>query len=395
MKALIHSVGVLTLMIAFASAASAATVVPVYADAAGQGFNSNAPPDTASGQDGNPGDTLGEQRRWAFEKALEFWALRLQSTVAIKVGAAMDPLFCSPTSAALGSAGPVGFFTLTPPGTPHPIANTWYPSALVNKYTGNDEIPTQPAISSQFNSNLDTGCFNGGKWYYGLGTPPGGRPSFFEVVLHEVGHGLGVITIVDLSTGAKADGVDDVYMAFLEDHTAGMSWPDLNDNGRMTSATNDGNLHWVGSDVLSSLGNLSSGVSGGHPQMYAPTAFDEGSSVVHWDLDVRDTNNRFDLMRPIATTNMKLLLTDDLLHDIGWNDIQANNCTFSQDRRTVTGSWTGNHVHSACVSVTFDGATIDSGSTSALAGQQIIMQNGFTVEMGATFSANTDPMIGL
>lgn len=382
-------------------AANGATFLPEYNDSSGEGFFSTDPPDSLSQDDGNPGDTLGAQRRWAFEKALEFWGLRLESSVTIRVAAEMNSLECSSSGAVLGNAGPGAFFAFNTGFSPHPIKDTWYPSALVDRFTGSDEDPENSDISSEFNADIDSGCFSGGTWYYALGDAPSGRVSFFETVVHELAHGVGFLTIVDLENGKKAadsegNRLDDIYMVFLEDHSESETkWPDLTDAGRKNSATDTNDLHWVGSDVTGSLGDVNNGTSDGHTEMYAPSDLKLGSSVSHWDEDVIDSNSQQDVMTPAKSNNQKLLLTEDLLHDIGWNDAPAKNCVLLNDRVTESSILTGNNSHDACVSVTYDGASVDSGETNAFAGQQIIMKNGFRVQEGAIFSVQTDTSIGL
>lgn len=391
-----------TISVLMIPVAQGANLLPEYNDSSGEGFFSTDSPDSLSQDDGNPGDTLGAQRRWAFEKALEFWGLRLASPVTVRVAAEMNSLECSSDKAVLGQAGPAGFFAFDSGfSSSHPIDDTWYPYALVDRFTGQDENPDNPDILSAFNKDIDNDCLSGQTWYYALGDAPTGRISLFETVVHEIAHGVGFLTIVDLETGERAEGDDevkrdDIYMVFLEDHSEGQTtWPNLTPTGRQNSATDTNDLHWVGSDVIGSLGDVSDGTSDGHAEMYAPSDLDLGSSVSHWDEDVMDSNSSQDVMTPVKSNNQKLLLTEDLLHDIGWNDAPANNCVFVNDRITESSILTGNNSHDACVSVSYDGAIVDSGETKAFAGQQIIMKNGFRVQEGAVFGAQTDPSIGL
>ena len=57
------------------------------------------------------------------------------------------------------------------------------------------------------------------------GSPSPTEINFFDVVLHEIAHGLGFVSLVDASTGAKALGRDDAYSRLLEDHSLGKLWP--------------------------------------------------------------------------------------------------------------------------------------------------------------------------
>ena len=133
--------------------AFAADVVLVNGDPAGSGLNDP----TARAPEGlNPGTTLGEQRRIAYQFAADLWGAVLESTQTIYVGGSFQALSCNATSAVLGSAGAtynVRDFT----GAPQ--AATWYPAALADNLANADFAPNTIDIVSFFNSNLGTpGC---------------------------------------------------------------------------------------------------------------------------------------------------------------------------------------------------------------------------------------------
>ena len=92
------------LMLAFAFAANAATIVIVNNDGPNEGFNDTTP---AAPVGGNPGTTVGQQRLNVFQEAANIWGGLLPSTVTIRVLAQFDPQTCTSTSAVLGSAGPI------------------------------------------------------------------------------------------------------------------------------------------------------------------------------------------------------------------------------------------------------------------------------------------------
>lgn len=382
--------------------AQAATLDPVYLDGGSEGFNDPGPIHQESSNDGNPGTTLGEQRRWAFEKALEFWEVRLDSNIVTQVEAEMNDLDCDDTSAVLGSAGAKNIFANWIPdsGGTAGRTDTWYGEALANKLANKDIDADTREITSVFNSTIDesNNCLGSAVWYYALGDAPSGSVSFYSTVLHEIGHGINFQTFVNLDTGEKLSGLDDIYMVFLEDHSTGNIWPDMSNGERSTSATDTDDLHWTGAEVLSSAGSLSSGTSGGHVEMYAPSSLEGGSSVSHWDTDVDDADGNSELMEPSATGTEKVTVTDELLHDLGWNDVPAGNCTFTDDRITDSGrTISATETHEACVSVTLGSdLTVDAdGALDVLAGHQIFIRDGFTIETGATVSIETDPGIGL
>jgi len=298
------------------SAAQAATLVIINNDAPGQGLNDPTP---ATPVGGNTGTSLGAQRLIAFQYAADFWGARLSSSVTIQVGATFTPLTCSSTSAVLGSAGPSTFFR---DFTGAPVGSTWYPVSLANALNGSDLDPSNPAITAQFNSAIGTTCSFPSTWYYGLdGNPPGGQIDFVTVLLHELAHGLGFLTIVDTASGEKALGFNDTFMLNLENHGAmPADYPSMSDAQRVVASTATGNLHWVGANVEAASGILTAGTVGNHVQMFAPNPEQPASSVSHWDTAL--TPNQ--LLEPIYTgPNQNPVLELPLFQDIGWTLLNA------------------------------------------------------------------------
>src|SRR5262245_8455137 len=102
----------------------AATITIVNNDGVGEGFND---PAARAPVGGNPGLTLGDQRLFVFQHAASIWGSLLQSTVVILARSQFNPQTCTPTSATLGSAGPV---TIHANFAGAPVANHWYHAAL-------------------------------------------------------------------------------------------------------------------------------------------------------------------------------------------------------------------------------------------------------------------------
>jgi len=294
-------------------AAHAANVTVITYDGPGEGFNDPTP---IAPVGGNPGTTIGAQRFNAFQHAANIWGALIDSAVVIRVGARFDPLTCSASSAVLGSAGPtnaVRDFAGTP------VANTWFAVALGNSLFGSDLTPGNDDVTATFNSALGTTCPFPLGWYYGLdGSPPGNQLDFVTVVLHEMGHGLGFLTFLDLGSGAKLGGLDDTFMRHLEDHTTGKLYPAMSDAERVTANTNTGNLHWVGPEVAAASGVLTAGRVGDHVRMFAPSPLQGGSSVSHFDTALFPNEP----MEPIYTAPRHTLgLTVPALWDIGWRQM--------------------------------------------------------------------------
>jgi hypothetical protein len=290
----------------------AVNITIVNGDGVGEGFNDPTPMAPVTG---NAGTTLGQQRLNVFMAAAAYWSNRLSSAAPVTVAAQMNPLPCSATSGVLGSTGAANYFANFPNA---PRTNTWYPAALANALAGSVLDTTSPDIVSQFNSRLgtDAGCLTGFNWWYGIGgTAPAHTQSFYDTVVHELAHGLGFLTVVNLTTGALAQGFEDNFMLYLEDHGTGKTWPQMTDAERKASAVNTGALHWTGPAVVAASGALSAGRHpSGHVQMYAPSTVLAGSSVSHWDTAVTPD----EILEPFATAHPSDLLTTQLLHDIGW-----------------------------------------------------------------------------
>jgi len=291
--------------------APATTITLVNLDGPGEGFNdasSRAP------VGGNAGTTLGQQRLNVFARAFETWEAIIDSSVEIRVGAQFAPLFCNGMSALLGSAGPETVFR---DFVGAPQANTWYPIALANSLAGVDLDPGGDHVGAAFSSSLDEACLSGVTgWYYGLdGNTPSGQIELLATVLHELAHGLGFLSLVNLSTGQKFAGFDDIYMRNLEDHTTGELYPAMTDAERLAANVDTGNLHWVGASVVAAGGVLTAGVHpSGHVEMYAPNPAQGGSSVSHWSTSLIPN----EVMEPFATPTSIIPVTVALMQDIGW-----------------------------------------------------------------------------
>ncbi|MFQ5643143.1 MAG: dockerin type I domain-containing protein [Thiogranum sp.] len=295
----------------FAGSVSATQIVIANLDGPGEGFNDTTP---AQPVGFNPGTTLGEQRLFVFQHAAKIWESTIDSNVDIVVEAKFDPLTCSATSAVLGSAAATTVVRDFPNA---PVANTWYSIALGNSLAGSD-LSASADITATFNGDIDNNndCLNGYNWYYGLdGVKPANTFELLSVVMHEIGHGLGFQTFVDINTGQKLLGRDDTYMLKLEDHSLNQTWNLLSDAQRLASMTDTGDLHWAGPSVTSQIADYTGGVNQGHITMYAPDPIAGGSSVSHFNTAL--TPN--ELMEPFDTgpkSGPGLAL--QLFQDISW-----------------------------------------------------------------------------
>ena len=207
---------------------------------------------------------LGDARKAALEAAVQAWASVLGSSVEIAVDAIFDNLTCGENGATLASAGPQFVFKNFQGSEP----DVWYSGALAESLTGQNLSANDGAggdLRIRFNSGIDDGCLGeGSRYYYGLdGDVPNGELSFVTVALHELGHGLGFVGLVDEATGAyfrgegdPPGGLPDIFTLFTYDTKKKKYWDELSKSQRKKSAKRerrvvfDGPMTTVAADDL-------------------------------------------------------------------------------------------------------------------------------------------------
>ena len=208
---------------------SAAEFNFINGDGPGEGLNDPTP---VAPVGGNPGTTLGAQRLAVLQKAGAIWGAFLVSPVPIRVDVGFDILGTN----VLAGASPV---SQQQNFSNAPRLNTWYPIALANSLAGIDLEVGLNDISITASSN--------GSFYYGLDSiTPAGKSNFVDVLLHELGHGLGFISFINGSTGNLFLGQIDVFSAYIFDKQFNQSWENFTSIQRVASAINDPNLTWAG-----------------------------------------------------------------------------------------------------------------------------------------------------
>ncbi len=258
--------------------------------------------------------------RAAFQAAVDIWRREVVSRVPIHIDAQWTPL----GPGVLGQAGPVNF-RKNFAGAPQ--AGTYYPDALANALAGRDLDPTRPEIQARFNSAFPS-------WYKGTnGLPTSNTYDFESVVLHELGHGLGFVGTFDGLTppnwtdtgrgywGLTAPG--DSPTSFDRFAVDGSARSALNTTTYPNGSTTLGSLLRGGAGGLRFSGpNATSGNGGTAPRLYAPTVFEEGSSVSHLDEQTYPAGSANALMTPYLANNESIHdlgpIVRGMLADIGW-----------------------------------------------------------------------------
>lgn len=230
-----------------AGAASAASFVVNNLDPPDLGFNDPTP---AAPVGGNPGTTVGEQRQIAFQFAADVWGKVLESPVPIVVDAHFAPLQCSGGLIILGHARAQSLVASVPPRNTVPglPPNILFSQPLADRLAGMDLDPGLADLVATFNGGLHD-CDPNTDWYYGLDSRAGSLTDLIEVVVHELAHGLGFASAVDLTTGAFNMGVPDAFSTHVFDNSLGLSWLEMTDAQRLASMKNVRHLVWDGDNV--------------------------------------------------------------------------------------------------------------------------------------------------
>lgn len=188
---------------------------------------------------GNPGTTLGAQRRNALTEAARIIGAEVKSPVPLRVRACWDDLGTG-NSVTLAQAGPQGFFlrdtfwsntddaqvdtSAVMPWLPRNY--TLYPSGPASKLAGTRLCAGGGCdggydVGITFNTQIDTpNALGAAGFHYGYTAgPANGDVDFISVSLHEMTHGLGFAGLLNKEAGngepigARAIGYDDVYDA--------------------------------------------------------------------------------------------------------------------------------------------------------------------------------------
>ncbi|MEM9328690.1 MAG: hypothetical protein AAGA85_23695 [Bacteroidota bacterium] len=238
----------------------------------------------------------------AFEFAASIWEMEVVSTVPIVISADFFPL----------TGGTIGFNgspTVTGvPGTPDP--SVAYTSALANSIAGFDLLPGQPDGEQGYNSNFE--------FYFGTdGNTPPGVLDFATVILHEIGHSMGIFGRSNGGAGVGENGgANPTTWDLLVELGDGTPILDL---GFGTPEQQDA---LVGGDLFIN-GPLATAALGGiRPEIWAPNPFQGGSSFSHWDEIVFPGGDPNSLMTPFAESGASNFnigdITRGVLSDQGW-----------------------------------------------------------------------------
>lgn len=246
----------------------------------------------------------------AFEFAVNIWEHIVESDVPIYV----EARWRSMNTNTLGSAGPTDYYSNFE-GAPR--KNCFYPVCVAEKITKSEiSSSSSPDIRATFNKEI--------KWYFGTdGQTPDLLYDFVTVVLHELGHGLGFTGFFYVTGSMGAYGNENAGDASAFDimvvnnkklkltDTSIFSMPSSFLYSALTS-----NLLYSSSPVATTNN------SGNNPKLYAPSAWNDGSSIYHLNDDTYPYTNENSLMTHAIGKGEAIHdpgpITKGILADIGW-----------------------------------------------------------------------------
>ncbi|MBS0581539.1 MAG: hypothetical protein JSS42_00370 [Proteobacteria bacterium] len=167
---------------------------------------------------GNPGTTLGDQRKYALQYAVQQLAAQLNSPVPITVHACWAPMGGTATRATLAHASSTSLaFSDTDFAMPWLAKKyTWYTNTQIARMGGTSPCGALGGDCSSadqsygnvveitFNSDIgSSGVLGGSPFYFGYTPDPNSNSSdFIAIAMHEITHGLGFLGLANTDPSA-------------------------------------------------------------------------------------------------------------------------------------------------------------------------------------------------
>jgi len=206
----------------------------------------------------------------AFQYAVDIWSALVNSPVPIRIEANWKSL----GSNVLGNCAPSVFYLGGYLWAP--VSDEYYSVALAEKIYGHEINDTlEPDLVANFSSGAD--------WYYGTdGNCPGDRYDLVSTVLHEIAHGLGFIGTMGMDEDSLgfwgfANGKTITFDHWIENGSGERMMNTSifeNPSAELLDEFTSDNLYY--NSLIAVLNN-----AGQRPKLYAPSEFNDGSSIYH------------------------------------------------------------------------------------------------------------------
>ena len=249
----------------------------------------------------------------AFEYAVSIWESIIESDMPIR----MKADWRSMSNNVLGSCGPEEYYSNF---NDAPEEDRYYPVAIAEKIA-NEELNgvTRDDIVATFNKNIT--------WYFGTdGNTPDSLYDFVTVVLHEIGHGLGFTGFFHVdgdigSYGYNKMGDATSYDALVE-KSGGKQ---LVNPAFFDNASNELKKALEASVLFANSPVAMAANNGVKPRLYAPSEFDDGSSIYHLNDGTYPSGSENSLMTHAIGKGEAIHdpgpLTRGMMEDIGWTNL--------------------------------------------------------------------------
>lgn len=237
------------------------------------------------------GENFSEQAEKAFEYAKNIWETILGSSVEIVIDAKM--LNMEEGSILGGSYRK----------EPVILGDTGFTPSLANAITGSDKNGSEEEMKMVFNTDPSI------NWYFGTDGKPGeDQYDFATVVMHEIGHSLGL-------SSRWWESFTTVYDSFLLHGESGKTIGEIEDLIEKYYAVTSDDITWSGEKGIEAN-------SGEKPVIYTPYRYKPGSSVTHLDGDIYDEKSGNSLMTPSSKAGVAVHTPGPvvlgMLQDMGW-----------------------------------------------------------------------------
>ena len=214
-----------------------------------------------------------EDAKKAFMRATKIWSYLFASPVPINVDAYWSPLEPGILGSARPGAARGGGYFQDFKGAPE--KKLWYPAALANAINTDkkDLDDVNPEVTARFNSN--SLYVN---WYFGLDAKPGVRQyDFVTAVLHELGHGLGLISQETFNERLNtfSNNNPTIFSGFVA-NDAGRRLSDIPSTDKNFKSYVTSPLYWIGENGKAANDN-------NKVKLFTPEEYKSGSSVSHLD----------------------------------------------------------------------------------------------------------------
>lgn len=245
----------------------------------------------------------------AFEHAVSIWESLIYSPVPIRVKANWQSL----SQGVLASCGPTDYFKNFDSSQKW---NVYYPIVLVEKMLGEEvNSPDQFDLVGSFNKDFTN-------WYFGIdGNTPDNQYDFVSTVMHELAHGLGFSGFFYSDSrgrgGYGTDGLSAIFDQFVTDNNLNnlvnksiYPNPSTKLHQGLTSGWLDFNTKLLDNQI---------------PRLYAPSTWDDGSSIYHLDEVTYAASDTNSMMTPFAAKGEAVHNPGPnslaIMYDMGWKTV--------------------------------------------------------------------------